>query len=321
MGLAFYYWLSADPPVLHHQALGDRDFGEHLPTTRMYRLVKFTCRTTADAVLADYARAKKVRPEHRIHYLLDEAHVADEARARGAPAHFIHQNAFLDERIYDVQPEEPKRYDALYNAWFNPVKRHALAAGVPSLVLIGGSSGFLGPGDRDAYLKGVRAALGRAHFVNLDSNRFLGDREVAQWINRARVGLCLSASEGGMYVATEYLLCGVPVVSTASEGGRDHWFDPGCARIVAAAPEAVAAGVRDLISLSPSPTEIRRGALQKCWSHRRRLIDLVQSFFDEERAGRDYAREFYARFTTKLGHWRPPEEAVRHFATDAPPGA
>ena len=31
--------------------------------------------------------------------------------------------------------------------------------------------------------------------------------------------------EGANYSSSEYLLCGLPVVSTESSGGRDYWFD------------------------------------------------------------------------------------------------
>jgi hypothetical protein len=302
--------------VIHHQAVADRDFGEHLPKETVYRLVKFTHHATVEEVISDYKRAKRVRPNHRIHYLLDEPNVALDLQAKGLPAHFINQNALLDERIYNVIPAEQKQYDAVYNAWMNPFKRHLLASSIPSVAMIGGISGFIGQGEPAAYARSVKQGIPGAYFVNLDSGKFLSDAEVAQWVNRARVGLCLSAFEGGMYAATEYLLCGLPVVSTVNRGGRDIWFDPSCARTVSDTPEAVAQAVSDLIALNLNPLEIRQRTLQKVWEHRRRLIDLVQSIFDSERAGRDYGREFYARFTTKLGHWRALNEIWKHRETD-----
>ncbi|WP_164127899.1 glycosyltransferase, partial [Stenotrophomonas maltophilia] len=44
--------------------------------------------------------------------------------------------------------------------------------------------------------------------------------------NQAAVGLCLSAVEGAMCASMEYLMAGLPVVSTPSVGGRDVYFDP-----------------------------------------------------------------------------------------------
>ena len=45
----------------------------------------------------------------------------------------------------------------------------------------------------------------------------------------SQVGLCLSKSEGAMFASIEYLLCGLPIVSTKSVGGRDIFFtDENC---------------------------------------------------------------------------------------------
>ena len=47
--------------------------------------------------------------------------------------------------------------------------------------------------------------------------------------NLSKVGLCLSKAEGAMYSSMEYLLCGLPIVSTKSIGGRDEFFtDKNC---------------------------------------------------------------------------------------------
>jgi len=45
----------------------------------------------------------------------------------------------------------------------------------------------------------------------------------------SKVGLCLSKKEGAMFASIEYLLCGLPIVSTRSVGGRDEFFtDKNC---------------------------------------------------------------------------------------------
>ena len=51
-------------------------------------------------------------------------------------------------------------------------------------------------------------------------------KEVSNFINKCRVGLCLSSEEGGMYASTQYLLCGLPVVTTNNIGGRNTFFHP-----------------------------------------------------------------------------------------------
>lgn len=94
-----------------------------------------------------------------------------------------------------------------------------------------------------------------------------------------------------MYSATEYLLRGLPVVSTASKGGRDAWFDPRFTRVVRGDPRAIAEAVRELTDLDLSPRWIRQQTLRTLWEHRRRLAELGQTIYDQEQVGRDFARE------------------------------
>ncbi len=48
--------------------------------------------------------------------------------------------------------------------------------------------------------------------------------DVAMAINKAYVGLCLSEIEGACFSSTEYLSCGIPVVSSRCSGGREFWY-------------------------------------------------------------------------------------------------
>ncbi|MBK8992643.1 MAG: hypothetical protein IPM40_13585 [Gammaproteobacteria bacterium] len=56
--------------------------------------------------------------------------------ARNIKSILFNQNAIVDERLFEVSPNVPKRFDAVYNARINPVKRHELAAKVENLALI-----------------------------------------------------------------------------------------------------------------------------------------------------------------------------------------
>ncbi len=65
--------------------------------------------------------------------------------ARGVLAHFINHNAFLDGRLFSIQPDASKIYDAVYSARMAPFKRHELAQEIPSLLIIGGRDSWLDP--------------------------------------------------------------------------------------------------------------------------------------------------------------------------------
>ena len=56
--------------------------------------------------------------------------------------------------------------------------------------------------------------------------RDLNTEEVRRILVQSRCGLALSAQEGAMYASGEYLLAGLPVVTTRSRGGRDAFTIP-----------------------------------------------------------------------------------------------
>jgi hypothetical protein len=136
----------------------------------------------------------------------------------------------LDENLF-VPMGGPPEFDAIYNARLTPIKRHDLAVDVASLALLYD----LGPAEQRICYDEVRAMLPRATFINHQvgqgAYRQLPVKDCVRHINRARVGLCLSAIEGAMQASMEHA-CRLAVVSTRSIGGRDRYFLPPFCRIV-----------------------------------------------------------------------------------------
>ena len=104
-----------------------------------------------------------------------------------------------------------------------------------------------------------------------------------------------------MFVSVEYLLCGIPVVSTPSIGGRDVFFSDPYTRIVEAHPEAVAEAVQELKQRKVHPQEIRREVLCRIAEHRRRFLLLLQEIYVREGARFDIDRAWDLLFVHKLG--------------------
>jgi glycosyltransferase involved in cell wall biosynthesis len=78
------------------------------------------------------------------------------------------------------------------------------------------------------YEREVFNGLKNATWLNgpfSDCPAFLPATHVNVLLNRARCGLILSAEEGANYASTQYLLAGLPVITTASIGGREAFFD------------------------------------------------------------------------------------------------
>jgi len=277
------------------------------PEERIYRLPFLHWHVTADRIERQYHIQLANRPRHVVNYLLNERDVFDEVVKRGIPATFFNQNAAIDERVFTIQPEVEKEFDAIYIARMNPFKRHLLARQIPRALLV---AGCFAHGDDESYFEKVQAEMPHAEFRLVGPENRLGPRDVARQISRARVGLCLSACEGAMYAAVEYLLCGLPIVSTESVGGRSEWFDPQYVRIVPADPEAVSQAVQELVTLNISPHLIREWTLHRMFQHRQRFIDLVQGIYNREKVDREFSEQWKLQFFNKFGRWRKLDEIM-----------
>jgi glycosyltransferase involved in cell wall biosynthesis len=301
----FFGWLSFDPPILYHQITPE--ITDYLPEFPIARLIMYTWHLDIQAIREYHRRECERRPFDMLHHCVNDQSTYRQLTALGIPASFISHNAFIDEKIFDIDPNITKKYEAVYNARMSPFKRHQLADRVPRLLML---AGMVSGDDDIAYSQQVRAAMPTATIVDTTASQWKSPYEVAQFLNQSKVGLCLSACEGAMWGSVEYLLCGLPIVSTASLGGRDEWFDPRYTRVVRDDPQAVAQAVEDLVKLDFSPESIRASTLDRMSQHRLRLIELGQSIYSAQQIGRDFARDFYCRFTNKLGTWNHPDQIV-----------
>jgi glycosyltransferase involved in cell wall biosynthesis len=179
---------------------------------------------------------------------------------------FCSHNALLDPRRYPISKGH-RRYDAIYVARITPFKRHALAAKVRNLHLIGSHSVR-----EEDYFREIMRTVPYARWDEKVNSLLIG-RRIAQ----ASCGLALSAIEGAMFACGEYSLCGIPVVNTANYGGRDSLLPEFSAFRAADTPESVADGVEHWNSNPVPPQEIREAFLRMAAEHRARLDDLLAS--------------------------------------------
>ena len=185
------------------------------------------------------------RTHHLIVNSLDEDFLRKRFLMRGAK---INAAIYINEHIYKPFTQ-PKHYDAIYTGRLSSFKRHELAKDVERLMVV--SYG----GNLHAFCP----QLQHAQF----NQEFLQPSELCKKINQSYAGLCLSAEEGIMLAAIEYLLCGIPVVSTPSKGGRDQFFNEKNSIIVPPESEAVAQAVRCWKESPPDPQKIREQTLNQ----------------------------------------------------------
>ncbi|MBD0261870.1 MAG: glycosyltransferase [Tolypothrix sp. Co-bin9] len=220
--------------------------------------------------------------EGRTHHLMVNASDEEELRKRFLirGAHF-NQNFYINEHLYQIL-DQPKLYDAIYTAQLNESKRLWLAKNVERLMVA--SYG----GDLHTFCPELKHA---------DFNKsFLPRTELAKKYNQSYVGLILSAVEGANLASSEYLLCGIPVISTPSKGGRDEFFTSENSIIVSPEPETVAKAVQTLKQLALEPQKIREQTLKKMNDLRLAYCTYIAKLIEQEGGGRKEAEAMMEKF-------------------------
>ncbi len=219
-----------------------------------------------------YDRHQISFPNHEILFFVSTAKELRILKKLKLPVEFIHQNALLDPGCYSVDAISEKKYDIVYNGRLEHLKRHHLLSDKFSTVLVSGN--VLNVDDKKInYLEFIKKIIPNAYLANADKElsdysfgdnyRELNESNINSLYNQSKVGVILSAIEGPNYTSVEYLLAGIPVVSTYNIGGRDEFLDPRFCRIVPSTRKAIEAAIEELISFCIDPCFIREETIKK----------------------------------------------------------
>ena len=242
---------------------------------------------TIKRIIYSYNRHQKIYTNHKIIFLLNDIHELKEFKKYSIPCFFIHQNSFVDKNIFKPINTN-KRYDIIYNSRLHPMKRHYLLRECESLALI---TPYLLKIDHKiiSYLNVLKKIIPNADILNYDNPKSITDFDVRDNFpqldplrvnkinNLAKVGVILSAKEGASYATIEYLLSGLPVVSTINIGGRNHFLDKRFCRIVRSNPKSIKTAVKDLIESNIPSQFIRSETIKKMIPHLNRMRLLISN--------------------------------------------
>ena len=224
----------------------------------------------------------------------------------------IHKNAFIDTNIFIPDTEE-KIYNAVHIANVMPFKRHFLAWEVPNIAVV--TYDYTGQKRQFEEIAGYKH-LAYANFKitnglakldehskseeSLASKMSLTPMEVKKIICQSNCGIILSEEEGANLASTEYLLCGIPVVSTKSVGGREELFDFRHVLMVEPHANRVENAVRLFQELKIDRLEIRNSVMDKIRIHRHRFINFLSQITSKDLMSEVDADFWHPNFTNKL---------------------
>jgi len=201
----------------------------------------------------------------------------------------INHNCWLDENIIKPKYDTVKNYNAVLMARPSVFKRHYLAKKVPNLALIMGFG--------KSYSKPLNYEIPPHNYC---SNNNLNSTEVCEILSKSSCGLALSVSEGACFSSSEYLLSGIPVVSTKSNGGRDFWYSSYNSIICEDSPESVAEAVRFFIENPRDGEKIRADHIVLARQQREVFIRVLQAVFERYGIQEDARSYFQKHFFHKM---------------------
>ena len=235
------------------------------------------------AIRKEFSRHIARYPNHRFRFICNTPAEARRLAELDLPAMFLNKNFMVSEHMFQPVAGTAIEFDALYNARFIPGKRHELAAAIPRVGYVTYVDGGREREFHDLYA--AMRARAPGHVLLNDTvdglPRRMPPRQVNAALGRAAVGLVLSEEEGSSYASIEYLLAGLPVVSTPSRGGRDVFFDPDYCVVCDPDPRAVCDAVAALRARNVPREVVRARTLARIRPERERFLRLIDDLAEE----------------------------------------
>jgi len=132
---------------------------------------------------------------------------------------YANQNAFINEDRFRIL-DESKDYNMVVSSCFSNYKRVELCRNVPNVLHIGYKNGSI------EYIPSFGKRINfKNDSNNMEEYRYINTREYVKLLNSSICGGIFSSIEGSCFSSSEYLLCGLPVISTSCKGGREIYYN------------------------------------------------------------------------------------------------
>ena len=199
------------------------------------------------------------------------------------PVIYCNNNAFVNYNLFKPTEGRVLKYDMLINSRFCRYKHNYLGR------LCNGGNGGKGVAhigyfsDKEEYVFpkfGTYLNFG-GRDLTPENYQFISPQDVVGHINSSMCVGIFSNVEGACRASSEALLCGVPVISTKSRGGRDVWYTRHnsvvCDSSVGSVRRALEEVRRRFARGEFNATKIREDHMNESKQHVNRLFDHIES--------------------------------------------
>jgi glycosyltransferase involved in cell wall biosynthesis len=195
---------------------------------------------------------------------------------------FCNHNAFLNENIYNITDISinnnlSRKYELVVDSAFHGYKNVYLANKIKNTLHIG-------------YNKQIKEHIGDnvipdygilANYIKKGTYERLNKPEINKYYNECLIAGIFSEVEGACFASSQYLLAGLPVISTKSVGGRDIWYNENnsiiCENNEDSVYEALELAKKKLINGEFNRFDIRNAHLKQMDEHRTFLIEYIKN--------------------------------------------
>jgi glycosyltransferase involved in cell wall biosynthesis len=213
-------------------------------------------------------------------------------------------NAFINENFYKITNEE-KKYDIVINSSFTYLKRLHLSNKIKNKAFIGYKCNSVEEFNSCVPKDGFIANF-EDRERNLDNWKWVNNIEVLRLYNQSKVGCIFSPHEGACFSSSEYLLCGLPVVSTQCIGGREIWYNNENSIICEPTEDSVELCVNNAIMKLQTnefnPENIRNNHIELMNVHRHTLTNKVL--------------ELYKKISNDIPDYNTLFDSLKHYHTN-----
>lgn len=145
-------------------------------------------------------------------------------REVGLESLHMNHNVFANENEFYIDESVEKQFDMFVNSAFCGYKRLDLTAMIDNIVYVGRF-----PEKFDVANINLNKKVHFPNFENRDftenSYRWLSGQEINKLSNQSLMAGIFSPVEGACFSSSQYLLCGLPVISPKCRGGRELFYD------------------------------------------------------------------------------------------------